>query len=255
MAGAYRAEGLVLRRTKLGETDLIVTLLTDGAAQVRAVAKGARRPGSKLAGVVGLGNEGAFLLHEGRNLDTVTEARLLVSRAGLALDFERCVMAEAVLDSAADLTAEGEHDPRLLPLTRTALDAVADAPVERLPLVGAAYLLKAAAMQGYRPCMECCVRCGNEVGEGLSGRLLFSFEEGGLVCPDCADAGEGRVLDAGLAAWVRTLLGLRFADLLALEPLTDELRLGYGVLEFARQWLGFHPGIRPKALDFALGSC
>ncbi len=253
MAGSYRADGLVLRRTKLGETDLIVTLLTDGASQVRAVAKGARRPGSKLAGVVGLGNEGAFLLHEGRNLDTITEGRLRVSRAELALDFDRCVMAEVILDSAADLTAEGEHDPRLLPLTRTALDAVGAAPAERLPLLGAAYLLKAAAMQGYRPCLECCVRCGEELGENPSGRLLFSFEEGGLLCAECAGAGEGRAVDGVLVAWVRALLGLRFDDLLGLAPMEGELRLGNDALEFARQWLEFYPGVRPRALGFALG--
>ena len=255
MAGSYRAEGLVLRRTKLGEADLIVTLLTDGTSQVRAVAKGARRPGSKLAGVVGLGNEGSFLLHEGRNLDTIAEGRLQVSRSELALDYERCVMAEAVLDSAAELTAEGEHDPRLLPLTQAALDAVGEAPVERLPLVGAAYLLKAAAMQGYRPCLECCVRCGEGLGENPSTRLLFSFEEGGLLCSTCAEAGEGRPLAGTLVAWVRALLGLRFAELLAMEAVGDELRLGYDALEFGRRWLEFHPGVRPRALGFALGHC
>ena len=235
MAGSYRAEGLVLRRTKLGEADLIVTLLTDGTSQVRAVAKGARRPGSKLAGVIGLGNEGSFLLYEGRNLDTITEGRLQVSRSELALDYERCVMAEAVLDSAAELTAE--------------------APVERLPLVGAAYLLKAAAMQGYRPCLECCVRCGEGLGENPSTRLLFSFEEGGLLCSTCAEAGEGRPLAGTLVAWVRALLGLRFAELLAMEAVGDELRLGYDALEFGRRWLEFHPGVRPRALGFALGHC
>lgn len=253
MAGTYRVEGLVLRRTKLGETDVIVTLLTDGATQVRAVAKGARRPGSKLTGVVDLGNEGSFMLREGRSLDTIAEARLATSRSELAWDYERCIMAEAVLDSAADLTAEGEHDPQLLPLTRTALDALATAALERLALVVAAYLIKAAAMQGYLPCLDQCVRCGGDVGATSAGRMLFSFEEGGLVCAPCADAGQGTVFDAVLMAWVRTLLAMRFSDLLAMESVDDELRLGYDVLEFAREWVGFYPGIRPRALEFVLG--
>ena len=76
MAGGYRAQGLVLCRTKLGEADLIVTLLCDVGRQVRAVAKGARKPGSRLAGVVGAGNEVSLLLHEGRSLDVITEGRL-----------------------------------------------------------------------------------------------------------------------------------------------------------------------------------
>ena len=51
MAGrrTYHARACVLDRTKLGETDLILTLLSSNGAQLRAVAKGARKPGGKLA--------------------------------------------------------------------------------------------------------------------------------------------------------------------------------------------------------------
>ena len=38
---AYPLRALVLRKTKLGETDLILTLLAEDGRQVRAVAKGA----------------------------------------------------------------------------------------------------------------------------------------------------------------------------------------------------------------------
>ena len=39
----YRDEGVVLRTTKLGEADRIVTLLTRSHGKIRAVAKGVRR--------------------------------------------------------------------------------------------------------------------------------------------------------------------------------------------------------------------
>jgi len=258
MPGTYQAQGLVLRRTKLGETDLIVTLLCDGAAQVRAVAKGARKPASRLAGVVNLGNEGAFMLHRGRNLDTITEGRLVASRAELAFEIERSAMAEAVLDVAAELTAEGEHDPRLLPLTSTALDALLAAPLDRLPLVAAAYVFKASAMQGYRPSAETCVRCGGRVdlaqtaGGGV--RPVFSLAEGGVVCPECSTVDAGHAVDAALLAWVNSLLGMRFAELLAMDVLPGERALGLDMLAFAQRWVAHYPGVRPRALDFVLGS-
>ena len=37
---------VVLRKTKLGESDLILTLLSSDGSQIRAVAKGARKPKS-----------------------------------------------------------------------------------------------------------------------------------------------------------------------------------------------------------------
>ena len=45
---AYPLRALVLRKTKLGETDLILTLLAADGRQVRAVAKGARKSRSRL---------------------------------------------------------------------------------------------------------------------------------------------------------------------------------------------------------------
>ena len=44
-----RIKALVLDRTKLGEQDLILTCLTDTGEELRAVAKGARKPGGRLA--------------------------------------------------------------------------------------------------------------------------------------------------------------------------------------------------------------
>ena len=42
---SYPLRALVLRKTKLGETDVIVTLASDEGRQVRAVAKGLGAPG------------------------------------------------------------------------------------------------------------------------------------------------------------------------------------------------------------------
>jgi DNA repair protein RecO (recombination protein O) len=259
MAEAFRAHGIVCRRTKLGETDLILTVLTDAGRQVRAVAKGARRPASRLAAGANLGNEVELLLRPGRSLDTVLEARLLTARASLALQVERLVMAEAVLDAAADLTAEGEHDARLLPLTTTALDAVAELAVDRLALAGAAYVLKAAAMQGFRPALDECVCCGEPLDADVRGTVAFSFAEGGAVCAACAAEGAATPgaaapvqVDAAVLAWSRALLAARFAELAgeAFAPCAGPF--GWKLLDFARRWIEFYPGVQPRALVFAL---
>ena len=43
----YRDEGVVLRTSKLGEADRIITILTRGHGKIRAVAKGVRRTTSR----------------------------------------------------------------------------------------------------------------------------------------------------------------------------------------------------------------
>ena len=81
---------LVLRRTKLGETDVIVTLLAEDGSQVKAVAKGARKPTSSFASRLELYSVAKILVAEGKNLDIVKEVRLLEGNAQERfLSFER----------------------------------------------------------------------------------------------------------------------------------------------------------------------
>ncbi|HKJ56955.1 MAG TPA: DNA repair protein RecO, partial [Nitriliruptoraceae bacterium] len=70
----YRDQGIVLRTHKLGETDRILTLMTQGRGKVRAVAKGVRRPGSRFGGRLEPYSHVDLLLYEGRSLDVVTQA-------------------------------------------------------------------------------------------------------------------------------------------------------------------------------------
>ncbi len=71
MAGSrtYRTKVLVLDKTKLKETDLILTMLDERGRQVRAVAKGARKPGGRLAARCELFCTVDMLLAHGRSLD------------------------------------------------------------------------------------------------------------------------------------------------------------------------------------------
>ncbi|MBQ9005380.1 MAG: recombination protein O N-terminal domain-containing protein, partial [Atopobiaceae bacterium] len=67
----YRTKAIILDRTPLAEQDLILTLLAESGEEVRAVAKGARKPGGRLAARSELFCETDFLLSRGRTLDMV----------------------------------------------------------------------------------------------------------------------------------------------------------------------------------------
>ena len=186
----------------------------------------------------------------------VSEGKLVTSRASLALDYDRSSTVSVVLDCAAEFTVEGDYDPRLYALTSTALDAVARAENGRLSLVAAAYILKAAAMQGFRPALDDCVRCGEPIDYGAAAQkgrgVAFALREGGVVCDGCADVECGRSYSHALIGWVRALIRSRFSELLAIEPQPGEDELGRDLLQFASTWVGCFPGIRPRALQFVL---
>ena len=84
----YDARVIVLRKTKLGESDLILTLLAEDGSQMRAVAKGARKPASSFAARLELYSVVDLLVARGRSLDIVKEARLVESNERLRRDIE-----------------------------------------------------------------------------------------------------------------------------------------------------------------------
>ena len=79
----YSLRALVLRRTKLGESDLILTLLAEDGSQQRTVAKGARRPKSSFAARTEPFCVIDALCAKGRSLDILKEARLVAAHDAL----------------------------------------------------------------------------------------------------------------------------------------------------------------------------
>ncbi|HET6498620.1 MAG TPA: recombination protein O N-terminal domain-containing protein, partial [Coriobacteriia bacterium] len=86
---AYRIRALVLRKTRLGEADIILTLLAGEGTIVRAVAKGMRKPTSRFAGRLEPGSVVDLLLAPGRTLEVVSDVRSVDLHPGLRDEYER----------------------------------------------------------------------------------------------------------------------------------------------------------------------
>ena len=76
-ARVYSTTGIIIKRHKFGEADRLLTIFTADCGKVRAIAKGAMRPGSRLGGNVELLTHSQLMLARGRNLDIVTQAQAL----------------------------------------------------------------------------------------------------------------------------------------------------------------------------------
>src|SRR3954453_16612808 len=199
----YRDEAVVLRTQKLGEADRIITLLTRRHGRVRAVAKGVRRTGSRFGARVEPFMQVDLQLHEGRSLDTVTQAETIAPYGErIAADYGRYTAGTAVLETAERLTTEGrEPSLRLAPLVVGALRALAeDAPPPSLVLD--AFILRAMTIAGYEPSLEACARCG-EPGP----HRFFAVAAGGVVCPEHRPGGAATVSPAATAVLAALLDG------------------------------------------------
>lgn len=246
----YTAHVIVLRKTKLGESDLILSFLAQDGSQIRAVAKGARKPTSQFSSRLELGAEAEVLLAKGRSLDIVKEVRLIASNAAVRESIERAAAASPMLELLDRITQAGLENPKLLPMTHAALSALDASDAAHAPALCAAHLLKTFAFVGIRPSLDACCMCGEPLVRAASDSHAhttgFSFSEGGVVCKACSTP-DAVFLQPSTLAWARALLGMRFADVSSTE--IDQSAV-FGVLRLCQTWAHVHASTNLKSLTF-----
>ena len=243
--GTYRTKAIVVGKTKLGEKDLILTLVAETGRQVRAVAKGARKPGSRLAARCELCCEVDLLLARGKSLDVVSQAELVAAPLGAAPAYGLLCAGSAVAEVARLCSYEESDDPFVFAITRAVLAQLPGADAAHQDLLLAAYVFKLLSHLGYRPDLSGCVLCAD------GAPAYFSAQAGGLVCSSCASSVAGcTFVDDGEVAWLRALIGLRFSDLAAagVDPEVAER-----LLSLSHAWAATHLESRLRALEFMLG--
>ncbi|MDI9589631.1 MAG: DNA repair protein RecO [Acidobacteriota bacterium] len=240
-----RTKAVVLARTKLSEQDLILTLLCESGMQERAVAKGARKPGGRLASRVELFCESDLLIARGRTLGIVSEAALVEAHARLRGDVARVSAASTIVEIARLTCYEDVGDPFLYPILSRALRACEEAADQpHLDLTVAAYAFKALSHGGWRPELRSCIACGDEAVS------FFSSTSGGLLCPSCEKDVEGACeLSATEVSWLRALISMTFDELLH-APVDSELAVL--LVSLAHSWCAVHLDARLRAFEFML---
>ncbi len=244
----YKARALALKKTKLGETDLIITLLSSDGTQLRAVAKGARKPGGRF----GARTEPFTLLEgqfaTGRTLDVMSDVHVLASHALLRETYPCLLAASVVVELLDKISAQSEASARFFDMTEKLFEVMETSEVIRCEQLLLAYLLKLLALLGYRPVLEDCAMCGRAIGDEEA-RFCWSAEAGGVICTDCG-AGQFVALEQFPEAarrWLRMLLGTSFEEI----SRTDiEPSAGNDLFKLVVGFVSEHFPAQLKALDF-----
>ncbi len=114
---------ILLRRTKLSETSWIVTWFTAAQGKVKTVAKGARQPKSKFAGVLDLFFDCEIQYARSRKseLHQLREVELRETHAGMRLDYGRVALGAYFVELVELVTEPNHPAPELYDLLKRAL--------------------------------------------------------------------------------------------------------------------------------------
>jgi DNA repair protein RecO (recombination protein O) len=207
---SYQTRAIVIKKTKLGEADRILTLYTPDLGKIQAVAKGVRRPKSKMAGHLELLTHSQVSLARGRNLDIITGSQTIDSFLPLKTDLWLASYGLYVIELVNQFTPDQAEDEalfRLLLETLTNLcttDRRHPSTSSEQALLLRYFEMKLLDMAGFRPHLQACVACRQPLAPVVNS---FSANSGGMLCPLCAGK---QPLAYGIS--VNTLKVLRFVQ-------------------------------------------
>jgi len=237
------SEALVVRVVEVGESDVIATLLTEGAGKMGVLARGARKGLRRIGGALEPFHTIAVLVEsKGGDLSTLKEAQIVRMRSALASNLDALEAAGMALRWARHLFQPATPEPQGWRILVGLLDRLDDEPPDSLhgaspkAELARAGLAMLAAM-GYGLEVSCCVVCGRICPEHKP--ACFDAARGGLVCRACG--GARSVLVADVRHAIRRLATAGAADAtLALSA--DDAHAVLGLLDVA---MAAHAGFEP----------
>jgi DNA repair protein RecO (recombination protein O) len=197
----HAANAVVLRRIDLGEKDRILTLYTKEQGKLSAVAKGARRPGSRLAGASEPFTYLKLLLATGRDLDIVSQAEIKESFPNVKSQVTSVAYGIYILELVSQFVDERQPNADLFDTLLSSM-YVLESGVD--PEITTRYFeLQLLSALGYEPHFDACLRCARQIGRE---KVAFSPSLGGVVCQKCGTAPNDAIWVPGAAvSYVRAL--------------------------------------------------
>ena len=178
----YKTEAIVLKHINLGEADKILTLYTPNLGKFSAIAKGVRRPRSKMGGHLELLTHCSLMLARGQNLDIITQSETISSFLPLRDDLWRASLALYAAELVAQFTAERVEN---YPIYRLLLDTLKWlCETDNGDLILRYFELNLLTHLGYKPELQRCLDCKSPLEPTAN---FFSSSGGGVLCPACRE--------------------------------------------------------------------
>lgn len=179
----YNSRGFILRQRDYRDSDKLLSIFTEKRGKITAVAKGIKKPKSSLRACAQPFCHAYFHLNQGREMDLLTQGRLLDFYANSRSDLERslyCIYLMELLDKSL---LENTPLPALYNALLLVLQAINEQGLN--PLFIRYFEVQLLTSLGYKPVLSHCLSCQCKAAASFR----FSLAEGGLVCPQCCEEG------------------------------------------------------------------
>lgn len=163
-------DGIILSRINYGEADRIIKLLTPESGKISLMARGVRKPKSKLAGGIELFSVSNLTYIKGRgDLGTLISSRLDKHYGNIVKKIERVQLGYDLI-KMLDKATEDEPERDYFDVLTAGFEALNDDLIE-VDLIRFWFLVRLLDLAGHSPNLE-----SSSTGERLSPEQIYSFD-------------------------------------------------------------------------------
>lgn len=180
----YTTDAITLKSYDLNDADKIVVMYSKEKGLVRSVAKGIKRPKSKLGSRLDLLMANNLQLIKGRNMDTICQVQTINNFKNIREDISKLMITSYLSEIVANFGMENDPSAEeVYNLLYNAMEKVADSKTKTEVLLTAIkFQLKIMLVAGILPELVYCLHCREKL---VDKPIHFSIERGGIFCKCC----------------------------------------------------------------------
>ncbi len=185
MQNSFITDAINLKSYNLSESDKIIVMYSKEKGLIRGVAKGVKKPKSKLGARMDLLVANTLMLHKGRNLDTICQAEVVNSFYKTRQDIDKICYSMYVTEVVHNFGIEEDPCSAVIyDLLYKTLNTISKAETKvEILLAVIKFQFKMMIESGFSIELDNCLACHEEIGDET---MYLVPALGGVVCSKCA---------------------------------------------------------------------
>ena len=180
----FVTDAINLKSYNLSESDKIVVMYSKDKGLIRGVAKGVKKPKSKLGARMDLLVANKLMLYKGKNLDRICQAEALNTFKNTRQNIDKIFYSMYISEVVSNFGVEDDPcSKEIYDILYKALDKISNASNNiEIMLAVIKFQIKMMQISGFGIELDTCLCCGEHI---KSENMYFSSQMGGIICSEC----------------------------------------------------------------------
>lgn len=218
----FVTDAINLKSYNLSEYDKIIIMYSKDKGLIKGVAKGVKKPKSKLGARMDIFVANKLMLYKGKNMDTICQADALNTFNKIRRNMDKIFYSMYISEVVNNFGIEDDPCSKdIYKLLYKALECISNAETKTEIMIAVLkFQLKMMQISGFGIELETCLCCGKHIDDKT---MFFSDKMGGIICGKCnGNFGYKTVMHHKIRDFLNALLQFDFEFKSKYEKLANE---------------------------------